>query len=150
MNEKCRLPHVPGDVLFFTDPTTTEIYTLSLHDALPISRRHRACRGSRLGLVSLRAPRQPRAFFPGDLDLPRFVCAAVARVRVPRGYRSERAPDRQLVLAHRHGALRTRREVRRDVDLCIGAAARPLDRLVDVWREAQTSRIREFLRMLLT
>src|SRR5438876_12283483 len=78
MNEKCRLPHVPGDVLFFTDPTTTEIYTLSLHDALPISRRHRACRGSRLGLVSLRAPRQPRAFFPGDLDLPRFVCAAVA------------------------------------------------------------------------
>src|SRR5260221_13721326 len=34
---------------FFNDTATTEIYTLSLHDALPISRRHRrhahaACR----------------------------------------------------------------------------------------------------------
>src|SRR2546427_12726700 len=28
---------------FFNDTATTEIYTLSLHDALPISRRH-ACR----------------------------------------------------------------------------------------------------------
>src|SRR5438034_5888243 len=26
---------------FFIDPATTEIYTLSLHDALPICRRHR-------------------------------------------------------------------------------------------------------------
>src|SRR5438270_2219544 len=36
---------------FFTDPATTEIYTLSLHDALPICRRagrspRRGCRGS--------------------------------------------------------------------------------------------------------
>src|SRR5436190_16861247 len=27
---------------FFNDPATTEIYTLSLHDALPISRNYRA------------------------------------------------------------------------------------------------------------
>src|SRR5204862_7603574 len=27
-------------LFFFNDPATTEIYTLSLHDALPISRRH--------------------------------------------------------------------------------------------------------------
>src|ERR1039458_4549240 len=29
---------------FFNDTATTEIYTLSLHDALPISRRRAACR----------------------------------------------------------------------------------------------------------
>src|SRR6185369_1522797 len=29
----------PATLFFFTDPATTEIYTLSLHDALPISRR---------------------------------------------------------------------------------------------------------------
>src|SRR5256885_13296807 len=29
---------------FFNDTATTEIYTLSLHDALPISRLRRACR----------------------------------------------------------------------------------------------------------
>src|SRR3712207_7415828 len=28
---------------FFNDPATTEIYTLSLHDALPISRRRTTC-----------------------------------------------------------------------------------------------------------
>src|SRR6266508_3288469 len=35
---------------FFNDPATTEIYTLSLHDALPISPRHadRAARPRRL------------------------------------------------------------------------------------------------------
>src|SRR2546426_5054636 len=32
---------------FFNDTATTEIYTLSLHDALPISRTGRACRGRR-------------------------------------------------------------------------------------------------------
>src|SRR5690554_7583130 len=39
---------------FFNDPATTEIYTLSLHDALPISvallhRRHHRYRGGRFG-----------------------------------------------------------------------------------------------------
>src|SRR5436853_2956307 len=29
-------PIAPGTVLFFTDTATTEFYTLSLHDALPI------------------------------------------------------------------------------------------------------------------
>src|SRR2546426_11484892 len=32
---------------FFNDTATTEIYTLSLHDALPISRRARGRRGGR-------------------------------------------------------------------------------------------------------
>src|SRR5688572_32543807 len=31
------LLHHIADYFFFTDPATTEIYTLSLHDALPIS-----------------------------------------------------------------------------------------------------------------
>src|SRR2546426_9290608 len=30
------LPHVPYSFFFFNDTATTEIYTLSLHDALPI------------------------------------------------------------------------------------------------------------------
>src|SRR2546425_9614515 len=39
---------------FFNDTATTEIYTLSLHDALPISRRRR--RDSRLGASTARLP----------------------------------------------------------------------------------------------
>src|SRR2546430_8351630 len=34
---------------FFNDTATTEIYTLSLHDALPICGAHRAVRGEREG-----------------------------------------------------------------------------------------------------
>src|ERR1043165_5369999 len=34
-------------VFFFNDTATTEIYTLSLHDALPISPRRRRCRDVR-------------------------------------------------------------------------------------------------------
>src|SRR5438874_3842492 len=34
------------DFFFFTDTATTEIYTLSLHDALPIWLRHRQRRGA--------------------------------------------------------------------------------------------------------
>src|SRR3712207_7687520 len=32
-------------IFFFNDTATTEIYTLSLHDALPISQSHRAAAG---------------------------------------------------------------------------------------------------------
>src|SRR3989442_13014948 len=37
---------------FFNDTATTEIYTLSLHDALPISQRIRWCRGYYAGSLS--------------------------------------------------------------------------------------------------
>src|SRR5438876_7474149 len=37
--------HGSGDAFFFNHPATTEIYTLSLHDALPIS----TCRRARAG-----------------------------------------------------------------------------------------------------
>src|SRR2546430_17428023 len=39
------VPGTPGLVFFFNDTATTEIYTLSLHDALPISPPARACTG---------------------------------------------------------------------------------------------------------
>src|SRR3712207_8112061 len=41
---------------FFNDTATTEIYTLSLHDALPISRTFRT--------LNLRNPRNPGTDFP--------------------------------------------------------------------------------------
>src|SRR3712207_8717431 len=51
---------------FFNDTATTEIYTLSLHDALPISRR-RANRGSYGRRRSRREPTRapPRTVTPG-------------------------------------------------------------------------------------
>src|SRR5256885_9919365 len=45
-----RLPHAThlrSFFFFFNDTATTEIYTLSLHDALPISNRGRRCPGCR-------------------------------------------------------------------------------------------------------
>src|SRR5260221_5095895 len=49
-------------IFFFNDTATTEIYTLSLHDALPILRR-RACPPARCGRGSSR-PRDRRAPTP--------------------------------------------------------------------------------------
>src|SRR5687768_18219619 len=55
---------------FFNDPATTEIYTLSLHDALPISpkspasggrRKHRATSGARNGHQSPDPPNRSAA-----------------------------------------------------------------------------------------
>src|SRR5258708_22974931 len=40
---------------FFNDTATTEIYTLSLHDALPISDRRRTCTASDRSLLERRA-----------------------------------------------------------------------------------------------
>src|SRR5215203_1603721 len=47
----------PGWFFFFNDTATTEIYTLSLHDALPIYERSCAARRSCFGLVAGSAPR---------------------------------------------------------------------------------------------
>src|SRR5256885_9883681 len=48
---------------FFNDTATTEIYTLSLHDALPISQRQRSCEAGTdcPARSSLTAPSSPRA-----------------------------------------------------------------------------------------
>src|SRR5438034_4197259 len=49
---------------FFNDTATTEIYTLSLHDALPISRVHfAAC----VAQIATRHPRDPLREFVGTL-----------------------------------------------------------------------------------
>src|SRR5439155_13160188 len=56
-------PH-PLSCFFFHDPATTQIYTLSLHDALPISRAarsRRAARGRGPGRSGGRARGTPRA-----------------------------------------------------------------------------------------
>src|SRR3712207_9162333 len=46
--------------VFFNDTATTEIYTLSLHDALPISRRRRRRRRANGQFVRATAPRRRR------------------------------------------------------------------------------------------
>src|SRR2546426_3803961 len=50
---------------FFNDTATTEIYTLSLHDALPIYRRRRVARGPRVGRALGRARHAARRGAPG-------------------------------------------------------------------------------------
>src|SRR3712207_6888389 len=44
---------------FFNDTATTEIYTLSLHDALPICRPRYACRAREEAVVQAPAPERP-------------------------------------------------------------------------------------------
>src|SRR2546425_10130768 len=53
-----RLSHARSLLFFFNDTATTEIYTLSLHDALPISREsHRARHAARVDRVARRRAR---------------------------------------------------------------------------------------------
>src|SRR5438094_7499997 len=52
-------------LFFFDDPPTTEIYTLSLHDALPISRRT-ALRSSRKNRASCHCPTAATYSIAGD------------------------------------------------------------------------------------
>src|SRR3989449_4530174 len=54
---------------FFNDTATTEIYTLSLHDALPISRPHRRAGGDHDDAGG-HLPRDPAAGRHGDLAVP--------------------------------------------------------------------------------
>src|SRR2546430_15278676 len=56
---------------FFNDTATTEIYTLSLHDALPISRGGSPPGGRRLWPASGARPGPLRAGSPGGLRHPR-------------------------------------------------------------------------------
>src|SRR5688572_3158671 len=61
-----RLPHPTASscIFLFTDTATTEIYTLSLHDALPISRSRRRA-GPPTGGCRPRCPRAPCPCGPG-------------------------------------------------------------------------------------
>src|SRR2546426_11105658 len=75
---------------FFNDTATTEIYTLSLHDALPISCSLRGAAGDGEGCVdtcaNTRRPRRPRTARP-------------ARGRHPSPCRGARGCDRRAVAA---------------------------------------------------
>src|SRR2546430_3776495 len=55
--------YVSSDIIycffFFNDTATTEIYTLSLHDALPISRNGAALPGDRARRCCVRLPQRP-------------------------------------------------------------------------------------------
>src|SRR6266853_1741024 len=110
---------------FFNDTATTEIYTLSLHDALPSSRRSADSR-------ALARPRRAR-LRRGRLDrgherrlLPRLVGLADARLPAPRGRRggSRRAP--RLPAARRRSACGTGRVHRVDGPVrALGSVGRP-------------------------
>src|SRR3712207_7291624 len=59
-------------VIFFNDTATTEIYTLSLHDALPILLRPSGCKVARAS----RSIASPSAVFPGShKDAPARISA---------------------------------------------------------------------------
>src|SRR5437588_8330412 len=60
-------------LFFFNDPATTEIYTLSLHDALPIwssaaGERHGVSLGARCRQGSARSSRENERFLVGIAD----------------------------------------------------------------------------------
>src|SRR2546421_6482262 len=63
-------------VFFFNDTATTEIYTLSLHDALPISGRSRCPHRATHDAPGLRRPRGRRTSWSGGT---RRRCASTSR-----------------------------------------------------------------------
>src|SRR6202790_501144 len=81
-------------LFFFNDTATTEIYTLSLHDALPISIHSWAARKrSSPGTFALRLTSFHFASKPGDWSLSTRLNRSSTK-RATRRYRSE--PARQL------------------------------------------------------
>src|SRR3712207_7683114 len=74
---------------FFNDTATTEIYTLSLHDALPIY-----SRGRRRGR---RRPRAVAASYAGQPHHPRTLVAGVVRRRRSEEHTSELQSRQYLV-----------------------------------------------------
>src|SRR2546428_13650473 len=86
---------------FFNDTATTEIYTLSLHDALPISRPARYCE-----LVEL-----TRAFPPADPRGDAIVCEHELRHRNDGEMRRAHPPlDLELDLQHETAGIDDRAE----------------------------------------
>src|SRR3712207_7007800 len=84
-------------VFFFNDTATTEIYTLSLHDALPICWRA-GCPGC---VRSRSASRPMRA--PAAVERSEAVLAAdAAVVKAPRGLRGARPAHRMLQRSEEH------------------------------------------------
>src|SRR2546426_3948203 len=93
---------------FFNDTATTEIYTLSLHDALPISRADDQQRG---GAVGVRAPVQERRArdrrseeHTSELQSP---CNLVCRLLLEKKNMARNTRTRWMVrkLNHNHSAM---------------------------------------------
>src|SRR5256884_417913 len=82
---------------FFNDTATTEIYTLSLHDALPISRASGGAPGGPRDRAPARVPRDRRPRNPGRRPRPR--CPP----RLPRALRSPAPPGRARARPPRAG-----------------------------------------------
>src|SRR2546426_10585066 len=81
---------------FFNDTATTEIYTLSLHDALPISSFRCAARSSRT-----RAARSTDSDRPGGRCVPpRGGPCGSPRRRPPRDRKSTRLNSSHLVISY--------------------------------------------------
>src|SRR5258708_8393050 len=101
-------------IFFFNDTATTEIYTLSLHDALPISRclghaadRPAASRPSRRGAEQLGAAPGPvrqlllrRGLARADQRIRRYDQGRREHLRYGRGLDRGRAPSREENLLH--------------------------------------------------
>src|SRR3712207_9330976 len=69
---------MPSTQFFFNDTATTEIYTLSLHDALPICRPgRRGCLRELLECTEVAFRRQRT----GDVDLDRFGLRPISQAR---------------------------------------------------------------------
>src|SRR2546425_3199554 len=87
----CRLPPITSLLFFFNDTATTEIYTLSLHDALPISSDSRP-RPSR-STPRERADSSHRRRDPGLLPRPQHLLRPAAGAVDPRDLGAD-APGR--------------------------------------------------------
>src|SRR2546422_4713644 len=107
--------HPPSSLFFFNDTATTEIYTLSLHDALPISGRRSVRRG------------QPGGACPRDRNRSRGRCRGPDRCcrseehtselqsRLHLGCRLLLEKKKPSRLAHQQSAQRSLQPCRSDV-----------------------------------
>src|SRR3712207_6894493 len=97
-------------MFIFNDTATTEIYTLSLHDALPISQRPRRRQrkpSSRPAADSLRLPTQQPATRtppPSRAGSSRTLCPQVAEDAQKSAWPSPPSPERILGSFSRHGS----------------------------------------------
>src|SRR5256885_12969707 len=86
---------------FFNDTATTEIYTLSLHDALPISDQVlRAQREDRLQQHRIGQQRQKTADIRGSIEEVRIGAAGVAGADEPGDRKSTRLNSSHLVISY--------------------------------------------------